>query len=136
MRKLILIAFVLLGLAAGAQQTCWYAATTRLATVNVATLSGADTTIYFQFPNTDRAHAYSVQVHVSDTIETAALGVYLKATNYSTYTEIADSLSIAATTFPQAKYFAGDSFPFKTGAVTINKNGATEGTVQLYVTAQ
>lgn len=134
MKKILLILAVLFSVYTYGQTSCEINNTTLLLdTANIAGLTGDDTTIYFGLPQVNKG--YAIQVVVTDTVETEALGVYLKASidGGNTYTVIGDSASIAVTTFPQGVFFTGTYWPYGTGAVMINKNGATDGDIKIYV---
>jgi hypothetical protein len=140
MKKFIFILMLMAFAYVGQSQTlCAYGATTTIATTfSVSGLAGADTSIYFKFAQTDwpGGHPYSIQIVLTDTVETHAVGVYLYASNSGVYTEIADTLSMTVSTYPLAKYFQGDNFPFNAGKIRVVKNGCTDGDLKIILTVQ
>ena len=100
-------------------------------TIEVASLGGADTMLLFRFQNTG---AYSIQCLTLDTVETAAIGVYLKVSNEGgTFATLGDSLSFAADAWPDSQLFTGTSFPYSWGGIYIKKNGATAGDLKFFI---
>jgi hypothetical protein len=141
MKKLIFIILLFAGVCQ-AQEKVLQGTLKVIGPVDVATLTGADTLIPFQFKPSFRAEpgqpiGYSIQCILTDTVETSAIGVYLEASSMTTaaddFTVLADSLSFAYSTYPLTKYFTGSDFPFPLGGLLINKNGCTEGSVKFVI---
>jgi len=137
MKHIILTLFAFACLLAAAQgqiTVAKYATTTTLINdLDVAALSGADTTIYFQFPSAFEGHGFSVEITAADTVVGGAIGVYLKGSNKTYYGLLTDSLSIDVSTVEQTKFFTGQSFPYKFGAVYVKKNDCTEGILDIVI---
>ena len=120
---------------AQAQNQVFFGTGKTIGPINVAGLAGADTTIVFTLQGGEiSGKPYSIQAILTDTVETGAIGIYLKASNDgSTYTALTDSLSMAVTTYPQGKFFTGNSFPYVYGGIYIKKNASTDGDIKFII---
>jgi len=107
-------------------------------TVDIATLSGADTNLYWIPLRDARTKPYSVFVKVTDSLETNNAGVYLKASIDGTnYVTIGDSLLVSDSTetfhsiFIPSSGIAGTSFPYPYGDIYLSKGASTLGTIEI-----
>lgn len=135
MKKILILMLSVFALIGYGQNQVYYLTGKTIGPIDVAGLSGTDTTIVFTLQGGNiSGKSYSIQSVLTDTVETGAIGVYLQASNDgTTYTTLADSVSLAVTTYPQGLYFTGTSFPFVYGRLLINKNAATDGDVKFII---
>jgi hypothetical protein len=135
MKKILIILFAISAISVQAQNMVYFGKGKTIGPVSISGMTAADTTITFTLQGSEfSGKPYSIQCILTDTVETAAVGIYLKASNDGTvYTSLTDSLSFAVSTYPLGKYFTGTSFPYIYGGIYIKKNGCTDGDMKFII---
>lgn len=131
MKRLIVIALVLMAFGASSQ-TLVNKGGTYTYTVDLAALSGTDTSLNFIMQEYARTNPYSVNVITTDSVRANTCGVYLKACNDGiNYGIVGDSLAVDSVSETYSAFFTGTSFPYTHGELYVSKGAATAGTLKI-----
>jgi len=134
MKKILFIIclFASIGLLAQTPTSIQATKTTIKSTFAMTSVTGSDTSFVLTFPMENLIKGYSIQIALTDTVETGGLGAFLYwSLDGSNYIQLGDSLAFAVSTYPLSKGWTGSVFPYTFAKIKVKKNGATDGDIKL-----